>query len=377
MSQASKPVARIGRVAFELERFELTGDRWEIEGRWFGVRGRRFMRPALSIVAGGRPTRLLADLADKPWAAEDGEPWAAAFPFPLKGELQEAELTVAPDITVAVPLPGARAPAGKAKRRVGRTAPSPVSVSRRGPRPDAASGDELASLARNLSDAETEQRRLQRELERSQAEKAQAEAEHAQTAARLDELLGQLSQAVRERDEAHTAHDQLKTDLEALKREHRRVASELDAARRAADEVTEASKAAASALDRAVAERGAAIAAQHRAESERETAIAERDQAATEREGAIALRDHALAERDAAVAARDDVVYQRDGLLRTSERLQSELADVASASGAALVMRRAAQDRAVSRRNTLTPIAIVTLIAVAVAVVLLIVLKIL
>ena len=85
MSQASKPVVRVGRVAFELERFELaTGERCELEGRWFGVRGRRFMRPALTVVVDGQPTRLLADLADKPWAAEDGELWNAAFPFAVE-----------------------------------------------------------------------------------------------------------------------------------------------------------------------------------------------------------------------------------------------------------------------------------------------------
>ena len=57
MSQASKPVARAGRVAFELDRFELTdGQRCELEGRWFGVRGRRFMRPALTVVVDGGPT---------------------------------------------------------------------------------------------------------------------------------------------------------------------------------------------------------------------------------------------------------------------------------------------------------------------------------
>ena len=96
-----------------------------------------------------------------------------------------------------------------------------------------------------------------------------------------------------------------------------------------------------------------------------------------QREGEIALRDHALAVRDAAVAARHDAVYQRDALSRTSERLQSELSGVVSDRGAALVMRRAARERAVSRRNTLLPVAILSLIVLVVAVVLLVVLGVL
>ena len=41
----AEPVA--GEAVFELERFEWTADeRIEVEGRWLGVRGRRFMRPS-------------------------------------------------------------------------------------------------------------------------------------------------------------------------------------------------------------------------------------------------------------------------------------------------------------------------------------------
>jgi hypothetical protein len=68
-------------VAFELDRFEMAdGDRFEVNGRWFGVRGRRFMRPSLTLVDGDEQRRLLADLEHKPWAAEDGQPWEASFP---------------------------------------------------------------------------------------------------------------------------------------------------------------------------------------------------------------------------------------------------------------------------------------------------------
>src|SRR5437879_11596429 len=92
-------------ASFEVERFELGPDAClEIHGRWFGVHGRRFMRPTLTAVAGGRQHRLLAVLDHKPWVAEEGEAWRAAFPWSTDpAPLLEAELTVAPDVTVPLP----------------------------------------------------------------------------------------------------------------------------------------------------------------------------------------------------------------------------------------------------------------------------------
>ena len=85
-----------------------------MNGRWFGVRGRRFIRPSLTLVADDEHRRLLADLDHKPWAAEDGEPWHATFPYEEPDDQWfEAELNVAPDITVTLPLPGA----SRARRR--------------------------------------------------------------------------------------------------------------------------------------------------------------------------------------------------------------------------------------------------------------------
>ena len=52
-------MAPVEEVSFELERFEWTADdRLEVVGRWNGVRGRRISRPALTVEAGGRRTRL-------------------------------------------------------------------------------------------------------------------------------------------------------------------------------------------------------------------------------------------------------------------------------------------------------------------------------
>src|ERR1700748_1281197 len=100
---------RTSGVGFELDRFEMAKkDRLEVNGRWFGVRGRRFIRPSLTLVADEDQRRLLADLEHKPWAAEDGEPWKATFTYAQpEDHWVEAELNVAPDITITLPLPGA------------------------------------------------------------------------------------------------------------------------------------------------------------------------------------------------------------------------------------------------------------------------------
>jgi hypothetical protein len=78
--------------------------RARVEGRWFGVRGLRFVRPALILTVGDRSERrLLAELDDKPWAAKDGESWRAMFAVESVEALERAdrvELSVAPDVNV-------------------------------------------------------------------------------------------------------------------------------------------------------------------------------------------------------------------------------------------------------------------------------------
>lgn len=356
MSGASDAVARVGRVAFELERFAMTGDdRCVVEGSWFGVRGRRFMRPSLTVVVEGAETRFLADLADKPWAAEDGEPWRASFPVALDvSDMGEAELTVAPDLTIA--LQGSPEPGRRGK-----------------PRPSGARARSTTSRARRDAAPRPKQRQPDRRLERVEAEKAQL-------AARLDELLDQLSQVAHERDEASAKRDRLMAEqdqrtaeLDALQQERDEIAAELEAARSARGEAVKASDAARGGRARALEDGAAAIAARRRAESERDAAIAARDRAIAERDGALSLRDHAVTERDAAEAARDDTIHQRDALVQTSERLQSEFAELSSSHGAALVMRRAAQEGAAFRRSpAMGPAAIAILVLLAVIVVLIV-----
>jgi hypothetical protein len=346
MPHADSALVGDGRVAFELDRFELTdGARYVVEGRWFGVRGRRFIRPALTVLVDGQPTRLLADLADKPWAAEEGEPWNAAFPCDFDApDLQGAELTVAPDITITLTDCAIETGGAKAKRPRRRTESSGAGSRRPQPQPTA----------------------------------------------RIDELLDRLSRVTRERDELRGVREQLASDLdkttanlkrtaghlETAQRERDLALAERDAAYLTRDEAMRDAQGARVSRDRAFSERDAAIAAQQRAEAERDTATAARYHAVSERDRALASRDQAVGERDAAVAARDDAVNQRDAAAGTSERLQSELADVMSSRGAALVMRRATQEPPSFQRHRAVPSRAIAIVAmVVIVVVLLIILR--
>jgi hypothetical protein len=342
MSGLSDAVASAGRAVFELERFAITADGLcVIEGSWFGVRGRRFIRPSLTVTVGGNETRLLADLVDKPWAAQDGEPWRATFPAALEiADLERAELTVAPDITIALRGPDDATNRPKAKPPGRRTQRSRTHSNR----PDS---------------NERRRRELARELER-------VETDRAQMAARLDELLGELREVARERNEASGERDQVLGERDRLIAERDRLIAERDRLIAERDRLIAQG-------DGLTAERDAANAAQRRAESERDLAVAECERAIAERDGALALRDHAIAERDAAAATRDEITRQRDGLARTSEQLQSELAQLSSTRGAALVMRRAVQERSHSRRSPLVgPVAMAMLVLLAVVVVLIV-----
>ncbi len=94
-----------------VERFGPAGDRLEVAGHWHGLRGRRFVRPVLWLHRGEARRRLVAVLDHKPWAAEDGDPWLAAFAW--EGgtlEFDRAELEVGRELVVELPLPGRKPP---------------------------------------------------------------------------------------------------------------------------------------------------------------------------------------------------------------------------------------------------------------------------
>lgn len=305
----------MGGVVFELDRFDLgNGNRCRLRGRWFGVRGRRFMRPALTLIGEGRRTRLLADLAQKPWVAEDGEPWEAVFEGDLQGvDLVEAELSVTPDITITLPVrepeAGARRSAPRARLpRSSRGAPTGgVEVSEELDRPQQAEEElvrgRLAVLTRQLVEAQNDLRRLRRQL-------ANAEAERASGGTRVDALLGELEELKQARD--------------------------------------------------AAVERNAASAERDLMASERDAALASRDHAKSQCDAALTARDTAVSERDAALAVRDRAVAERD-------RAATELVELRASSGAALVMRHATGARGARRYGS--AIAVIVVVAVVLALV--------
>ncbi len=283
---APDSVARVSRVEFQLARFEVIGDRCQVQGRWFGVRGRRFMRPALTAEVDGESIRLLADLADKPWTAEDGEPWQATFLFTLeRAQFQEAELTVAPDVTIT--LPALQRPAGAARnksssRRADAT-PRPgfrpaaggsrVSAEepfdeldrsrRKSRRSDLGGrGGQADALMRELAELRKAHSRLRRRLDRLEADKAR-------TAQSLDEMSRRLRLVTHEREEANAARDLIAAELEALQRERGDVVAERDAVRRERDRMARELEAAQGAHDEVLQESGAARAVRDRAVSVR------------------------------------------------------------------------------------------------------------
>lgn len=227
--KAPDSVARGSRVEFQLARFEVIGDRCQLQGRWFGVRGRRFMRPTLTAVVDGQPVRLLADLADKPWTAEDGDLWQATFPLAVESaKFQEAELTVAPDVTITLPAPQLLAAGAGNKSSSRRAGAGPRDHrGRKSRRPGLGSRDSQAdALARELAELRKAHSQLLRRVDRLEADKAR-------TAQSIDEMSRTLREVTRERDEANAARDRIAAALEAMRRERDQVMAERDAARAA------------------------------------------------------------------------------------------------------------------------------------------------
>jgi hypothetical protein len=228
------PIVSMQTASFEVERFGWTSsDRLELVGRWFGVRGRRFLRPVLDVEVDGARRRLLALLEHKPWPATDGHEWTAAFPW--EGEpagFNKAELSVGPD--VAVELPAAAPPArgsGTAGRRgegrgpnAGRrerevleaelaTARAEIERLRHElDRVRAAHRDEIGELSATLDAERGRIRELGASLRSVRAQAARSEAER-------DRAVGERDSALSERAQAAQTRDQGERALTALERE--------------------------------------------------------------------------------------------------------------------------------------------------------------
>jgi hypothetical protein len=338
----STPEVVSNGITFEVERFEwIDGDRLEVTGRWYGLRGHRFVRPVLVVqAAGDEQRRLLAVLDHKPWAAEDGDEWIAAFPWegePL--ELTSAELAVAPSLAVDLPAPrvpgqGGTAPAGSegplhARRGPAEPKPEPEPPApaparpRRGrakaakpapPPPSPAPGEsvtpeEVAALRAQLASEQASVRRLAAQLEEAHQGLAAARA----AADDHDALVSERDAAIAARDEARANAN---LDHDAVIEER----------------------------DRAVQERAAALYA-------RDEALDERAAANFERESAIAERDAAFAERDRAIEAHRAAVRDLEALeQRVAAAEQARLEEIANAPPAGAVRASPSEDRDAPRR---------------------------
>ena len=238
-------------VGFEVERFEWTeADRLEVMGRWYGLKGRRFVRPVLSVQVGEDRRRLVALLDHKPWPAVEDTPWVAAFPW--SGErtgVGAAELEVGRNLVIDLPpprLPRRRRaeqppPAEERQERitwaredppaVPAVASDPVPLDKPSPPvagptepPPEEAVDELeaelwrvrAALASAREDAEEAQAEAARHVAQERVER-QRLAEAAEAAeARLRRDLDELQQA---RSELAASREQLEHDLHAARTE--------------------------------------------------------------------------------------------------------------------------------------------------------------
>jgi chemotaxis protein histidine kinase CheA len=249
-------------VTFEVERFEwTTDDRLALVGRWFGLRGHRFLRPTLDVDVAGEHRRMLADLEHKPWAAEDGVEWVAEFRW--RGEpahFEGAELTVSPDLAVNLPAPDNSVAQADAPVSSARLPAQPPRTARLETELAAAAAEverltaELAELREAHAASEIESsaqvHTLQRERDEARDRLASTEADRDQSRERLAAVEAERNEARERLTEAEVERDQAKERLRTLETDHDEARTRLEAA--------EAERAAAAeARDEARAERNA------------------------------------------------------------------------------------------------------------------------
>jgi hypothetical protein len=226
-------------VEFALDSFELADGRLVVAGRWYGVSGRRFVRPVLQA-PGQR--RVIAVLDHKPWSADEGAPWLAAFPG--DGVEGPSRLQVAPDI--AVELPEAGPDAGDGVPRPARLIRPPAAPEAEpAPEPgrerrDAGEAAEIEAMRRERDAARAEADRLRTELDhaRKESERVQTELDHALTDAdhlrtELSHVRAQVNALGREHEEAQAKAERLEADATRLRADAHRAASERAAAQTA------------------------------------------------------------------------------------------------------------------------------------------------
>lgn len=265
------PDSPAGAPAFELERFEWAAPgRIEVVGRWSAIRGRRFVRPTLTLRGDGGAYRLLALLEHKPWAPNDGEAWIAAFPW--EGEplaFESANLAVATGIELELPPPGA---ARGSHERLFRAVTRVPAEEHFALPPEERAGRERAHALE-----------LMKERDAALAERDEALGALRVTALELDAVTRERDAALAERDTALAERDTTAAELAAARSERDAARMKLERAREAVDD----------------------------AEAERDRAEIERDRARTDRPPAPEqdeLIAELIRERDAALRARDAAI---------------------------------------------------------------------
>src|SRR4051794_33241304 len=206
-------------VEFALDSFELADGRLVVAGRWFGVSGRRFVRPVLQ--ADGQ-RRVIAVLDHKPWSAEEGAPWLAAFPD--MGHAGPSRLQVAPDIAVELPAAGPGAGDGTPRpARLTRAAAEPAAAEPRAAAPKkrtSAGARKTAELEaeRDAALAEVQALRGQKDTARAEADRLRAELDQARREA--ERLQGELGHARTDADRLRTELSHVRAEANTLSRRH-------------------------------------------------------------------------------------------------------------------------------------------------------------
>jgi hypothetical protein len=333
-TQTRVPGAASSEVDFELERFERTAeDRIEISGRWYGLRGRRFVRPVLNLNAGGSRRRAIALLEHKPWAAEDGQVWLAAFRWPDgTGDVSGAELEVGPGLLVELPAMGGEA--GAAAVRVSALRPHVPSVP---PwrESEVAEGDEAAGAERSGDSSSRAAPDSSDPGSSGRADRDSSGRGAPDSPARGSSARPGRQPAGRAAAPEWTAAPPREPSGRAGRESGGRAAPEWTAAppREPSGRAGRESSARASAPDRTAApprEPSARAAPPPRdvvtaLTAERDDAIAARDKAEQERVTALQDRDDALSRRDAALRDVDRAVIERDEAVAERERLSTAL----------------------------------------------------
>ncbi len=285
------------RASFELERLEIDDGRLLVSGWWFGVRGMRFVRPAL-IVEG---RKVLATLEHKPWAAGSDGAWTAAFPWNDGASLDMGGVTLVVAPSVEVPLDRESGPDPEPEPELGLQLQSPdaavVAAELPRPAPVPATGTDESLRA--------ELEALERRLDEMREELHETRAIAAEREARCRELERAASRERRVAEDAGAGGDELvrAQAMAVLDRD------------RAAQQLAEA-----------VTDREAALRTRARMQLQHDEALAQRAGARAQRDDAIAERDEARRQRDEVLLAHASLQEQLKGEWATSERAQPALA---------------------------------------------------